>query len=47
MGSIFVNPALSRKIVRVWLETVFQGGRHRRRLNAFKDIEKKICGARK
>ena len=42
MGSIFVNPALSRKIVRVWLETVFQGGRHRRRLNALKDIEKKI-----
>ena len=42
LGSAFVNARLAKKIVRVWLNTRFKGGRHQRRLNQIKDIEKKI-----
>ena len=45
LGSIFVNSAKAKRIVRVWLATKFQGGRHKRRLNRIKNIEK-ICGVR-
>lgn len=41
-GSLFVKPGLAKKITDVWLKTKFQGGRHRRRLNQIKEIEKKI-----
>jgi len=46
MGSLFVNAELAKKIVKVWLSTEFQGGRHARRLNKIKDIEKENLGAR-
>lgn len=42
LGSAFVNERLAKKITEVWLNTEFQGGRHKRRLNQIKDIEKKI-----
>lgn len=42
LGSAFVNERLAKKIAKVWLTTEFQGGRHKRRLNQIKDIEKKI-----
>jgi len=42
MGSVFVSPELAKKITAAWLETKFEGGRHRRRLNQIKEIEKKI-----
>jgi ribose 5-phosphate isomerase B len=42
LGSVFVNERLAKKIAGVWLTTEFQGGRHKRRLNQIKDIEKKI-----
>lgn len=42
LGSAFVNARLAKKITGVWLNTKFQGGRHKRRLNQIKDIEKKI-----
>ena len=37
--AISVNTA--RKMLTVWLETKFEGGRHRRRINQIKEIEKK------
>ena len=42
LGSGFVNAALAKKILKAWLSTKFEGGRHRRRLNQIKAIEKKI-----
>jgi ribose 5-phosphate isomerase B len=42
LGSAFVNEALAKRIVGVWLATKFEGGRHRRRLNQIRNIEKKI-----
>jgi ribose 5-phosphate isomerase B len=42
LGSIFVNAPLAKKIVGVWLNARFKGGRHQRRLNQLKDIERQI-----
>lgn len=40
LGSGFVRPALAKRILAVWLKTKFSGGRHQRRLNKIKKIEK-------
>lgn len=40
LGSLFVNEALAKKIAGVWLKTEFTGGRHQRRLNQIRKIEK-------
>ncbi|MBI5144742.1 MAG: ribose 5-phosphate isomerase B [Candidatus Omnitrophica bacterium] len=45
LGSGFVSEQAAKKILKVWLNTEFQGGRHLRRLNQLKKIEK-IIGAR-
>ena len=42
LGAVFVNARLAKKITGVWLGTKFQRGRHRRRLNLIKKIEKMI-----
>ncbi len=42
LGSLFVNSGQARKILNVWLNTEFEGGRHKRRLNQIKKIEKEI-----
>jgi ribose 5-phosphate isomerase B len=42
LGSAFVPAKLAKRIIKVWMETEFEGGRHRRRLNQIKDIEKRI-----
>jgi ribose 5-phosphate isomerase B len=42
LGSAFVAEPSARKIISVWLKTEFQGGRHSRRLNRIKKIEKEI-----
>ncbi|MFA5144621.1 MAG: ribose 5-phosphate isomerase B [Candidatus Omnitrophota bacterium] len=47
LGSAFVNSALARRIAGVWLNTKFQGGRHKARLNRIKDIEKEIRSRKK
>lgn len=39
LGSVFVNEKLAKRIVNVWLNTDFAGGRHQRRLNKIKKIE--------
>ncbi|MEI6631601.1 MAG: ribose 5-phosphate isomerase B [bacterium] len=47
LGSAFVNKGLAKRIAGVWLNTDFQGGRHKRRLNQIKNIEERIrCEAR-
>lgn len=35
-----IGEALMRRIVEVWLETAFEGGRHARRVNKIKEAEK-------
>lgn len=40
MGSLFVTPQMAKRMVRVWLEQPFEGGRHNRRINKIKEIEK-------
>ncbi|MFA5355825.1 MAG: ribose 5-phosphate isomerase B [Candidatus Omnitrophota bacterium] len=40
MGSLFVNKDSAKRILNIWLNTSFQGGRHQRRLNLLKNIEK-------
>jgi ribose 5-phosphate isomerase B len=42
LGSSFVNERQARRILYAWLNTAFQGGRHLRRLNKIKKIEKEI-----
>lgn len=46
LGSRFVTSALAKKMALAWLNTKFQGGRHQRRLNIIKSIERKIRGGR-
>mgnify|MGYP001069270569 CR=1 FL=1 len=38
MGGRIVGPGLAREIVRVWLETPFEGGRHQQRLNLIDEL---------
>jgi ribose 5-phosphate isomerase B len=40
LGSKVVNPGLARTIVRAWLSTSFEGGRHGRRVQKIVDAEK-------
>lgn len=40
MGARIVRPELARQIVRVWLATEFEGGRHVRRLEQIAAIER-------
>ena len=42
LGSGFVNAGLAKRILNIWLNTQFQGGRHQRRLNLLKKIEKEL-----
>jgi len=46
LGSLFVNFALAKKILNVWLNAEFVGGRHQGRLNKIKKIEKMIRSRR-
>jgi len=41
LGSGFVNEKSAKRILNIWLATAFQGGRHLRRLNKIKKIDKK------
>lgn len=42
LGATFVSKDKAKQIVKIWLKTEFLGGRHKRRLNQIKKIEKKI-----
>lgn len=47
LGEHFVKEKQAKMILDTWLKAEFQGGRHRRRLNQIKMIEKRIKGYRK
>ena len=40
LGSLFVKEEAAKKIIDIWLNTGFEAGRHRRRLNILKKIER-------
>lgn len=40
LGGRIVNPEQARKIVKIWLETAFEGGRHAERIGKISQIEK-------
>ncbi len=42
LGAAFVSEKLAQRMARVWLATAFLGGRHKRRLNLIRTIEKEI-----
>jgi len=44
LGSAFVDTGSAKRIVKIWLSTAFLGGRHKRRLNQIRAIEKQIKG---
>jgi ribose 5-phosphate isomerase B len=41
MGERVIGPGLAMDIVKIWLETEFEGGRHERRVGKIKEIEAK------
>jgi ribose 5-phosphate isomerase B len=40
LGSSFVNRGLARRMVRIWLETPFEGGRHQKRVDKIAKLER-------
>lgn len=42
MGAAFVNTKSAKRILGVWLATEFLGGRHKKRLDQIRQIEKRI-----
>ena len=40
LGSAFVNRGLARRMVKIWLETPFEGGRHVKRIEKISKLEK-------
>lgn len=43
LGADLVEEPLAREIVKVWLETEFQGGRHLRRAEKIRDLESALA----
>ena len=39
MGERVIGPGLAREIVRIWLDTAFDGGRHENRIGKISDFE--------
>jgi ribose 5-phosphate isomerase B len=44
LGGRLIGKGLAREIVKVWLATGFEGGRHQKRLDKIAALEKKITG---
>jgi ribose 5-phosphate isomerase B len=42
LGALFSKEKSAKKILDIWLKTEFEGGRHIRRLNQIREIERKI-----
>jgi len=42
LGGRLIGKGLAREILKVWLETGFQGERHQRRLEKIRALEEKI-----
>jgi len=41
LGDRIIGPAVAREILKVWLSTDFEGGRHAQRVNKISEIEKR------
>ncbi len=37
------DPEKAEKIIEIWLKTAFEGGRHNRRIEKIREIEKEVC----
>jgi ribose 5-phosphate isomerase B len=46
MGERVIGPGLARDIVKVWLETGFEGGCHSRRVDKITGIEETFCSGK-
>ena len=44
LGGRVLGEELAKRIVKAWLETPFEGGRHERRINKIHRIEENECG---
>jgi ribose 5-phosphate isomerase B len=42
LGGRVIGKGLAREIVRLWLDTEFEGGRHQKRLDKIREIERSI-----
>ncbi len=42
MGGRVIGKGLAEEIVKVWLETPFEGGRHQKRLDKIEEIDRKL-----
>jgi ribose 5-phosphate isomerase B len=43
IGSRVLNPHRATEFVNIWLDTKFEGNRHKTRLDKIRDIERKLC----
>lgn len=43
LGSLFIKENLAKRILSIWLKTKFEGGRHKRRINQIRAIERKVA----
>lgn len=46
MGERVIGPGLAQEIIKIWLTTEFQGGRHARRVDKVKEIEARQQGVK-
>jgi ribose 5-phosphate isomerase B len=46
LGGRLIGKELAREMIKVWLESVFQGGNHRRRLDQIESLDKEMSGGR-
>ncbi|MGD8190362.1 ribose 5-phosphate isomerase B [Brevibacillus ginsengisoli] len=46
LGERVIGPGLASDIVKIWLETEFEGGRHTKRVEKIKEIEAKHVGVK-
>ncbi|RJP32873.1 MAG: ribose 5-phosphate isomerase B [Actinobacteria bacterium] len=44
MGARVIGPGVAEEIVRIWMETPFEGGRHSRRLDRLEEVEERHGG---
>ena len=42
-GAKYTSDTQTKKMIDIWLKTEFEKGRHKRRIDKIKDIEKKYC----
>ncbi len=43
LGARVLNPHRATEFVNIWLDTRFEGNRHKTRLDKIRDIERKLC----